>query len=308
MLLIIFFVAFTLLVFAILNIFFIKEDDSVKKSDKEKAKKLDKNNYKDTDGNNTKNYNFRKKIDKPIVFLLKNKKIDKLFSEKIKKTENNLLRANYPFNLKKEDFIAIEIFIPLFVGLIAGILAVTSDAKLVKVVGIIIGSIIFAYLIINTILKSAINKRKKKSLKELPDFIDLLTINLEAGLGFDLALKRIISKKKGILGEEFNKYLIEVEVGKSRKEALINLANRLDIDPMYMLVKSITQAEELGVSIVKVLRLQSIELREKRKANAEEKAMKAPIKILFPLLFFIFPVIFIVLLLPIAIQLVEAFK
>jgi len=308
MLLIIFFVAFTLIVFAILNIIFTKEDSSTKKSDKNKDKKSEKNHYKDFEENNNKTSKFRKKIDKPIVFLLNNKKIDKIFSEKIKKTENNLLRANYPFNLKKEDFIAIEIFIPLFVGLIAGILAITNDAKLVKVVGIIIGSIIFAYLMINIILKSAINKRRKKSLQELPDFIDLLTINLEAGLGFDLALKRIISKKKGILHDEFNKYLIEIEVGKSRKEALRNLANRLDIEPMHMLVKSITQAEELGVSIVKVLRLQSIELREKRKADAEEKAMKAPIKILFPLLFFIFPVIFIVLLLPIAIQLVDALK
>jgi len=253
---------------------------------------------------NKRNTRFKKYINR----LISNTVIDKLFGTKVKRIEKKLEKANYPLNLLIEDLIFLYIAIPLSIGLAVGVIFSIVGASYYKIGLYMAVAAGVCILLIKYFVNNAIKSRKRKAVKELPDFIDILTINLEAGLGFDLALKRILEKEEGILTEEFNKYLREIEIGSSRKIALENLAERLDIEAMSMLVKSIIQAEELGVSIVKILRVQSVELREKRKDYAEEQAMKAPIKILFPLLLFIFPVIFIVILWPIAIQLITTMK
>jgi tight adherence protein C len=150
-------------------------------------------------------------------------------------------------------------------------------------------------------------QRSKKGLRELPDFLDLLTVSLEAGLGFDAAMNKLVAKSEGVLAEEFRRCIEEIRFGKTRREALLGVRDRLLIDEVRVLINSILQAEKLGISMAQVLRVQSQEARERRKQRAEEAAMKAPIKMLFPLVLFIFPSLFIVLLGPALIQFMTTF-
>ncbi|WP_337019521.1 type II secretion system F family protein, partial [Oceanobacillus massiliensis] len=148
-----------------------------------------------------------------------------------------------------------------------------------------------------------IQKRSQIAGKELPDILDLLTISLEAGLGFDAALSKVVSKKQGEVIKEFKIALEEMRLGQTRKEALNSINDRLSSSELKGLIYNIIQAEKLGVGMVSVLRVQTEEIREYRRQKAEETAMKAPIKMMFPLVLFIFPTLFIVLLGPAMIQL-----
>ncbi|WP_231571567.1 type II secretion system F family protein [Gordoniibacillus kamchatkensis] len=153
-----------------------------------------------------------------------------------------------------------------------------------------------------------IKRRSRQALKELPDVLDLLTVSLEAGLGFDAALSKLVAKKEGALAAEFQRCLEEIRLGKTRREALLGVRERIELEEMKLLIGSILQAEKLGIGLVQVMRVQSQEVREQRKQRAEEAAMKAPIKMLFPLVLFIFPSLFIVLLGPALIQFIETFS
>lgn len=157
-------------------------------------------------------------------------------------------------------------------------------------------------------LSTRITRRKKLIEKALPDVLDLLSVSVEAGLGFDGAIAKVSEKFGDPIAGEFKIYLKEVKVGKSRADALRALGDRTGIPDMQTFIAAIVQADQLGVSISNVLRIQSDQMREKRRQRSEEKAMKMPIKMLFPLMFFIFPTIFIVILGPAVIQLSKAFK
>lgn len=150
-------------------------------------------------------------------------------------------------------------------------------------------------------------ERRNRMEKDLPDVLDLLTVSVEAGLGFDGALHKLTEKMKGALVEEFSRLLSEMRVGVPRRDALMLMGNRCNVGDVSVFTTALIQADQLGVSIGNVLRVQSAAMREKRKQRAQEKAMKAPIKMLLPLVLFIFPTIFIILLGPAAIQIVTAF-
>ncbi|KUG04652.1 type ii/iv secretion system protein tadc, associated with flp pilus assembly [hydrocarbon metagenome] len=154
-------------------------------------------------------------------------------------------------------------------------------------------------------LKSIVNRREDEVLKGLPNFLDLLSISVQAGLGFDAALQKVVEKNPGPLSSEFGKALQEMGMGKPRREAMKDMAERLNISEVTVFTTAIIQAELLGVSIGNVLQIQSQQARETRRMQAEEKAMKAPIKMLIPLVIFIFPVIFIILLGPAFISITE---
>lgn len=140
--------------------------------------------------------------------------------------------------------------------------------------------------------------RKSRLRAEMPDALDLLAVSVEAGLGFDGAIMKLMDHMHGPLAEEFALTLGEMRVGQSRQEALKNLAERTDLPEMSSFTRAIIQADQLGISLGRILRVQAGDSRIKRQAAAEEKAMKAPIKMLFPTAIFIFPVIFIVALAP----------
>jgi tight adherence protein C len=147
-------------------------------------------------------------------------------------------------------------------------------------------------------LGGRVKKRQKGILLQIPDALDLLTISVRAGLGFDAALGKVVEKMKGPLVDEFRRALAEVRVGKARREALRDIVPRTEVQPLTNFIGAIIQAEQLGVSISKVLQVQSEQLRIERRQRAEEQAAKAPIKMLFPLVGCIFPSLFVVILGP----------
>ncbi|MDQ4034401.1 MAG: type II secretion system F family protein [Chloroflexota bacterium] len=164
---------------------------------------------------------------------------------------------------------------------------------LLAVVGAAIG-----YIAPEFWLGRKIGARGMAMVLQLPDALDLLTISVEAGLGFDAALAKVVEKMDGPLVDEFRQALAEVRMGRVRREALRDVATRADAQPVSNFVGAIVQAEQLGVPIAKVLQIQSNQLRIERRQRAEEAAAKAPVKMLFPMVGCIFPTIFIVILGP----------
>jgi len=143
-----------------------------------------------------------------------------------------------------------------------------------------------------------ITRRKNEIVKTLPDAIDLLTISVEAGLPFDGAMQRVADKWDNEVSRAFGRVLTELRVGKSRRDALRDMAERSDVPDVTSFVAALVQADQLGISIAKVLRIQSEQMRIKRRQRAEEKAHQAPVKMLIPMTFLIFPSIWIVILGP----------
>jgi tight adherence protein C len=143
-----------------------------------------------------------------------------------------------------------------------------------------------------------IRSRQHQVQKALPDALDLLTISVEAGLAFDSAMAKVAEKWDNELSRAFGRVIAEVRVGKLRREALRDMADRIDVPDVKNFIAAVIQADQLGVSIAKVLRIQSEQMRVKRRQRAEEQANQAPVKMLIPLVFLIFPSIFIVILGP----------
>jgi tight adherence protein C len=163
------------------------------------------------------------------------------------------------------------------------------------------------YYIPNIVLLNLVQRRQTRIRLALPDAIDLLTISVEAGLGFDAALAQVSRNSTGPLAEEFYRTLQEVQLGRSRSEAMRNLADRTSVPELSAFVLAMVQADVFGISVANVLRIQSREMRKKRRQLAEERAMKVPIKVLFPVLFCIFPALFVVILGPAIMRIAAAF-
>ncbi len=216
-------------------------------------------------------------------------------------TEKRLALAGNPGDLRTADWLGIKavgalvgagVFALLF--MVVGVL----DLPLVlRVVMLPIG-LMFGYTIPEFWLGGRVRKRQHQILLQIPDALDLLTISVRAGLGFDGALGKVVEKLKGPLTDEFRRALAEIRVGKSRRDALRDIVPRTEVPALTNFIGAVIQAEQLGVSISKVLQVQSEQLRIERRQRAEEMAAKAPIKMLFPLVGCIFPSLFIVILGP----------
>jgi len=154
------------------------------------------------------------------------------------------------------------------------------------------------YYIPEWVLRSKSGKRQKAIQRALPDALDLLSITVEAGLGFDAAMARVARQAGGPLGEELHRVLQEMQIGKTRADALRDLGDRVNIIELKAFVLAMIQADIFGISIAKVLQVQAREMRIKRRQRAEEQAQKVPVKIVFPLILCIFPSLYIVLLGP----------
>jgi tight adherence protein C len=156
------------------------------------------------------------------------------------------------------------------------------------------------------LLQSKINTRQDEIRKSMPDALDLLTICVQAGLGFDMAMQRVAEKWEDALADEFSRALREISLGNVRRVALRNMSDRIGISEMTSFVAAIIQSEQLGVSMAKVLRIQSDQMRTRRRQIAEEKAQQAPVKMLFPMALLIFPSLLIILLGPAGLQLKDS--
>jgi tight adherence protein C len=157
-------------------------------------------------------------------------------------------------------------------------------------------------------LNSRVRRRQADVAAELPDALDLLSVSVEAGLGFDGAVQKLTEHMEGSLIEEFELALGEMRIGEGRQEALKKMSERSASPEMASFVRAIIQADQLGISLGRILRIQAGDTRLKRQMLAEEKAMKAPIKMLFPTVLFIFPAMFIVILGPAFLNLAKIFK
>jgi tight adherence protein C len=155
-------------------------------------------------------------------------------------------------------------------------------------------------------LKGKVKARQKQVLRAMPDAMDLITTCVEAGLGLDAALARVAEKSSGPLAAELSHMLRDVAMGKMRREAMTELDERIGVEELSSFITSVIQAEQLGVGIAQVLRVQSDQLRTRRRQRAEQAAHEAPIKMLFPLVLFIFPAFLIVILGPAAIRIAES--
>lgn len=151
-----------------------------------------------------------------------------------------------------------------------------------------------AYLWPELTLRRAILDRQARIVRELPETLDLLTISVEAGLGLDQALETVTARRTGPLSDEIRAYLDEIRLGRERHEALKALGARTGVEDLISLTATLVQAMEYGVSIATVLRVQADEVRTRRRQRIEERAMKAPVKMLFPLIFLILPALFVV--------------
>jgi len=145
------------------------------------------------------------------------------------------------------------------------------------------------------ILLGRVKRRQKEIWKSLPDAFDLITASVEAGLGIDAAFTRVIEKVKGPFAEELTRTMAEIQMGRARRDAFIDMAERTGVEELRQLINAVVQAEAMGISIGGVIRVQTGVIRTKRRQKAEEQAFKAPIKMVFPLVFFIFPAIMIVI-------------
>ncbi|WP_441867039.1 type II secretion system F family protein [Pseudarthrobacter sp. TAF60_1] len=173
---------------------------------------------------------------------------------------------------------------------------------------IMLGAIAFGYFAPDLLLRSNAQKRREAIRQELPNALDQMLISVQAGLGFEAAMARAAQNGRGPLAEEFIRTLQDIQVGRSRKEAYLSMSDRVDVPDLRSFIRSIVQADAYGIAIAKVLKSQAQEMRLKRRQRAEEHAMKIPVKILFPLIFFIFPTLFIILLGPAVMNIIAAFS
>lgn len=169
-----------------------------------------------------------------------------------------------------------------------------------------VGGTALGYMFPQLWLSSKISRRQQNIVKALPDALDLLVICVEAGLGFDMALGKVYEKWDNELALAFGRVLREVQLGKARRDALKDMVNRMDVPDVTAFVAAIIQADQLGVSLSRILRVQSDQMRVKRRQRAQEKAHQAPVKMLIPMVFLIFPSIWLVLLGPSAIILMNS--
>ena len=165
----------------------------------------------------------------------------------------------------------------------------------------------FGYVLPNILLYNAGQKREALMRNALPDAMDLLTISVEAGLGFDAAVARVARNTDGPLAQEFARLLQEMQIGMGRTDAMRSMAERTSLADLKSFCSAMVQADALGIPVARVLRIQSKEMRVKRRQRAEEKAQQVPVRIMIPLVLFILPCLFIVIIGPAGIQIANTF-
>jgi tight adherence protein C len=203
-----------------------------------------------------------------------------------------LVSAGVSRRISPTTFLALKGIGPIVLGLLG--LAVASSMSPLMTFAMVIGFGALGFIGPDYIVNSKIRTRQERIRAQLPDALDLLAVSVEAGLGFDSAVTRLIDSLEGPLIDEFNLTLSEIRVGESRPEALRKLAERAGVSELSAFTRALIQADTLGISLGRILRIQAADARDKRQLAAEERAMKAPIKMLFPTVLFIFPSMFIV--------------
>lgn len=220
--------------------------------------------------------------------------------------DKQLAASGRPKDWPLERLLVTKPLIALGAGVIGAFIFVAGPTPLNF--SIMLVAIAFAYFAPDFLIRSHGQKRCAAIQQELPNALDQMLISVQAGLGFEAAMGRTGKNGTGPLADEFVRTLQDIQVGRSRKEAYLAMADRVDVPDLRSFIRAIVQADAYGIAIAKVLKSQALEMRTKRRQRAEEHAMKIPVKILFPLIFFIFPTLFIILLGPAVMSIIAAFS
>ncbi len=202
--------------------------------------------------------------------------------------------------------VAAKLVLALIGGALSGLVAVSSPGLPTVLLAVVVTGV--AYVVPELLLYSRGQERREAISLQLADTLDQMTIAVEAGLGFESAMARAGRNGKGALSEELVRTLQDIGVGQPRREAYLALAERTGVPDLRRFIRAVVQADAYGVSIADVLRTQAQEMRLKRRQRAEEKAMQIPVKVIFPLILCILPTLFIVLMGPAALDIIEAFS
>ncbi|MHC6221944.1 type II secretion system F family protein [Arthrobacter sp. MMS24-S77] len=224
----------------------------------------------------------------------------------VQKLDRLLALAGRPPSLPLGRVLAAKPALGLCGALFGLFISTNSSSGIIKLVGIFV--VLLGYFIPDLMLYSKGQERQKAMQLELANTMDQMLISVEAGLGFEGAMARAGENGKGPLAEELVRTLQDMQVGRSRRESYLALAERTNVPELRSFVQAVIQADTYGIAISRVLRVQAKVMRVKRRQRAEEKAMKLPVMILFPLLLFIFPVLFIAILGPAVINTIAAFS
>jgi tight adherence protein C len=216
----------------------------------------------------------------------------------LESTKHKLELAGNPNNWSATEFLGVRGLAAVLLAILTFLLTMLADTALGQRFLFTAGMALLGFMLPTLWLGGRIRRRQNEIVKTLPDALDLLTISVEAGLPFDGAMQRVADKWDNEVAKGFQRVLTELRVGKSRSEALRDMSDRMDVPDVTQFIAALIQADTLGISIAKVLRIQSEQMRIKRRQRAEEKAQQAPIKMLIPMTFLIFPTILIVILGP----------
>ncbi|MCL6520221.1 MAG: type II secretion system F family protein [Armatimonadetes bacterium] len=244
----------------------------------------------------------KQRIIAPILLKLANLVSSFTPAGALRAIDDKLETAGRPWSLSAKEFVGLRVLSTgasiVFGSLLSNFIDAQPPIRILAFVLIVfIGIILPDYL-----LQRAINNRQTQIRKVLADTLDLLTVSVEAGLGLDGAMQKVTEKLHNPLSDEMTRALQEIRIGKMRMEALRDMARRVKVTELSSFVTAVCQADQLGVSIAKVLRVQGETLRTQRSQKAREAAAKLPVKMLFPLVFFIFPALFVVIAGPAFIQ------
>ena len=225
----------------------------------------------------------------------------------VESVTNKLLKAGLNRKVSPSGYLASKAILA-FVGFVGGqVFASVAGALASKALLLGVAFAFVGFMLPDVFVTLKMRGRKEVLRAELPDALDLLAVSVEAGLGFDGAISKLTEHMDGPLADEFALALGEMRIGESRQNALTKMMKRVDTPELSAFVRAIIQADQLGISLGRILKLQASDTRARRQLAAEERAMKAPIKMLFPTVIFIFPAMFIVILGPAFMNLSELF-
>jgi tight adherence protein C len=242
----------------------------------------------------------------PVVRALANLVVRLTPQQTLESTAHKLEVAGLSRRMSASEFWSIRLVATVGLSVLIYFLMVRFNVQPSKRLLYAGGMALLGYILPGMWLQSTIDRRKQGIIKALPDALDLLTICVEAGLGFDSAMRRVAEKWDSDLSMEFGRVLQEIQLGKMRRDALRAMSERLDVADVTTFIAAVIQAEQLGVSLAKVLRIQSDQMRIKRRQRAEQKAQEAPVKMVIPMVFLIFPSLLVVLLGPAAFQVLRS--
>jgi tight adherence protein C len=228
--------------------------------------------------------------------------------QNVVRLRQQLLEAGAPRGLGPTEFTGLRFVIGGGLGGLFFVVMLVSGSSALMTFGIPLVLLVLGYMMPGIWLSRKTKERKTEITRALPDAIDLLTISVEAGLGFDPALGRVVEKWDNALTRELGRMLSEMRMGASRRDAMRDVVARVNVEDLNTFMGAVIQADQLGVSISQVLRVQSKQMRMRRRQRAEEQAHKAPLKMLFPMIFLIVPTIYIVILGPAIPRLVDSFR